>query len=67
MSIPESTSRSRGPDPYVHYKVGSVLKEPRATKGGLTANFGTVVSMKGTLGLTSSWSAHRSRELCVLV
>ena len=67
MSMHGGTSRSRGPNPVHHYKVGLVVKEPRASKGGLTANFGTVISMKGTLGFDSTWSTDRSRELCGLV
>ena len=67
MSMHGGTSRSKGPNPARHYKVGSVVKEPRAAKGALTANIGTVVSMKGTLGLTYSWSTHRFRELCGFV
>ena len=34
-----------------HYKVGSVFTEPRASIGGLTADFGTIISVKGTSGL----------------
>lgn len=56
-----------GPDHANHYKAGSVVTEPRASIGGLTANFGTIISVKGTLGLISSWSAHVLRIvwLCV--
>ena len=36
MSFPGGISRFRGPDPAHHYKVGTVIKEPRATIGGLT-------------------------------
>ena len=67
MSMHRGTSRSRGPNPAHHYKVGSVVKEHRASKVGSTASFGTVISMKGTLGLESPWSTHRSRELGGLV
>ena len=56
--MPTGISSSRGPDPAHHYKVASVVTEPRAPLGGLTANFGTAIRVKGTSGLASSWSAH---------
>ena len=37
------------PEFQTHFKVGSVVMKPRATKGGLTANFGTVIRVKGTM------------------
>ena len=57
-SMPGVISSSRGPDPAHHYKVASVVTEPRAPLGRLTVNFGTVIRVKGTLGLASSWSAY---------
>jgi hypothetical protein len=59
MFIPGRTSSSKGPDRGNHYKVGSVVTEPRASIGGLTADFGTIISVKGTSGLISPWLAHR--------
>ena len=56
--MPGCTSSSRSPDRADHYKVGSVVTGPRASIGGLTANFGIVISVKGTPGLTSSWSTQ---------
>ena len=53
MSMPGGPSSSRSPDPAHSHKVASVVTEPRATLGGLTVNFGTVISVKGTSGLTS--------------
>lgn len=52
MSMHGGSSRSRGPNPVHHYKVGSVLKG-RAAKGGLTANFSTVVEVWKAL-----WDSH---------
>ena len=46
MYMPGGTSSSRDPDHVHHYKVGSVVMEPRATKFTLTDNFGTVISGK---------------------
>ena len=51
-------SSSKCPDPAHHYKVVSVVTEPRVPLGGLAVNFGTAISVKDTLGLTSSWPAH---------
>ena len=56
--MPGGISTSRGPDPAHHYKVASVVTEPRAPLGGLTVNFGTAIRAKDTLGLTSSWPDH---------
>ena len=39
------------PEFQTHFKVGSVVLKPRATKSGLTANFGTVIRVKGTMWL----------------
>ena len=50
--VPASTSMPGGttaPEFQTHFKVGSVVLKPRATKGGLTANFGTVIRVKGTM------------------
>ena len=52
--VPASTSMpggTRAPEVQTHFKVGSVVLKPRATKSGLTANFGTVIRVKGTMWL----------------
>jgi len=51
MSIPGSISSSRVPDPALHYKVVSVVAEPRAATGGINGLW-TLILL----------SAHR--ELC---
>ena len=48
MFMPGGTSSSRGPDPALHYKVASVVTEPRAATRGLMADFGTGFSVKVT-------------------
>ena len=41
LPMPGSTNSARGPDPAHKYKVTSVVTEPRATMGRLTADFGS--------------------------
>ena len=61
--MPKRTSSSRVPDLTHNYKVAPVVTECRAAAGGLTANFGTVISVK----VTSGPSGHfcRLTESCV--
>ena len=59
MFMPGGTSSSIDPDHAHHFKVGSVVMEPRASIGVLRANFGTIISVEGTSILASFWSTHR--------
>ena len=59
MFMPGGTSSSIDPDHAYHFKVDSVVMEPRASIGVLRANFGTIISVKGTSILASFWSTHR--------
>ena len=59
VSMPWSTSSSRVPDLTHNYKVAPVVTECRAAAGGLTANFGTVISVKVTSGSLSSVSSQK--------
>ena len=48
-SMPGGISSSRGPDPAHHYKVASVVTEPRAPLGGKQSTLAQLLEWKGPL------------------